>query len=333
MGAMGRCRTAVVAASVIVLAMLATACGDDDTDAEDTGFSLPGEGEQRSVLPAGVVIIELQSSSARFSDTIELDVIAAGADANESSVFATCSALALDGGEERFQVGVTDLRRLQSDSPLVSVELVARRTLDRRGEAPATMFVFDHRQRQAELAGTIAVDGPTGTFSVRDERGVQVRGSFRCGRTAADVATTTTATAPTAGLAGIDVDVTVEGGEPAPAGSLTATAASLGEIEAADDEEPAHCSGVTSSPTGPRYVVRLDAKRSARSAGGLRGFELEVHEAMNAAANRATLVARFARSVRATGTVAFDAERTGGTFTGVSTGGSAVTASFSCRAG
>lgn len=182
--------------AIALACLLITTCGDDDDPGGNgAGVSDPTDAPgDRVMVGDGIVVIDLESSAPNYTDQLRLDVTESGDEVNESSVFAECTGLT--GGEGRFRVGVTDLRRLEDDHPVLSVELVTARRVKRPGEYPVEALLIDQRQRQQELTGELTIDDDTlrrGSFAITDRRNVQVRGSFRCGDDPAEVATTTPA--------------------------------------------------------------------------------------------------------------------------------------------
>lgn len=169
--------------AVAAVCLLVAGCGDDGDPGADTSdvSELAGGGDDRAMLAEGVVVVDLQSSAPRYTDRVRLDVTAAGDEVNESSVFAVCTGLT--GGEGRFRVGVTDLRRLQDDRPVLSVELTTTEGVRGPGEYDVDVLLVDARQRQQELSGHVTIDDEAlrkGSFALTDRRNTQVRGSFRC---------------------------------------------------------------------------------------------------------------------------------------------------------
>lgn len=326
-------------ASVVAALLLAAGCGSGDDGADTVAdISLGGDGADRSVLTAGVVVIELQSASPRLTDTLTLDVSAAGDETNPSSLFAVCSGLERGGDgsrESRYRVGVTDLRRLDRDARLLSVEVTSAKAVDGPGEYRAELLVFDRDQRQEEMTGTMTIDGPEllrGTFAMTSDDNEQVRGTFRCGLTPSAV-TTTTSSERRRSFAGMSVMVAVGDGARRRSGAMTADAAALKGIDVIDETAAAHCSAVH-APTTERYVARLDGDVASERRGGLVAFDLEIRDAMNASGNRATLRVSFdGKRTSAAGAVELDAQRASARFSGATANGTTVTATFECERG
>ena len=328
---MGGAATSSRVAFVAVLATVATAgaCAGDDDPVDET-VSITGAGSGSTTLGDGVVRIVLESPSAQFDDTITLDVTADAAAVNDSGVYANCTSLDESPSAGGLVVGVTDVRRLDSDAALISIEVVSVEARAEPGEYDATMSVLDRRQRSSDLTGTITTDGLRGTLAMTTADGVQVRGSYECARSADDLATATT-TAAALRLVGLDVRLAVDGDGSPP--SLTATKRSMNGVDTGDARAPAHCSGIA-TPDAEPYVVRLDRRRAARAEGGLVRFALVVRDAADPRANRAELTAVVGtQTISAAGSVRFGDLRTSGTFAGRTQDGEEVTAPFTCQSG
>ncbi len=316
-----------VAYALLATVAAASACSGEDEPGDDT-VSITGAAAESTTLTEGVVQIVLESPSAQFDDTITLDVSADAAAVNDSGVYANCTSLDESPSGGGLVIGVTDVRRLDSNASLISVQVVAATARAEPGEYDATMSVLDRRQRSSELTGTITTNGLRGTMAMTTADGVQVRGSYECARSADDLGTATTV-AGASRLMGLDVRIAVDGNSDPP--SLTATRRTMNGVDTSDARAPAHCSGIV-TPDAEPYVVRLDRRRAARAEGGLERFTLIVRDAADARANRAELTAVVeARTISAAGSVRFGGQRTSGTFVGRTASGDDVTAPFACR--
>jgi len=186
----------------LALAVVATGlvggCGDDDA-AGDTlvpldatpGGSAPTvpstgdipSGAATTVDPAvagvGFVGIDIQLPAAGVDETISLDRATVRSDQLDPvSLDATCSAL--DGGAD-VVVSVVDLRRLGSESRLVSVAIHVAGD-PTAGEHDATIDVSAADQVTTSYSGTIDLDegALSGRFTAAAANGDAATGSFVC---------------------------------------------------------------------------------------------------------------------------------------------------------
>lgn len=193
----GRARLGVAVVSIAALAFVG-GCGDDDASGDTLvpldatpGGSAPtvastGDiptGAATTVDPAlagtGFVSIHVQLPTAGVDETIALDRATVSADQLDPvSLDATCAAL--DGGTDG-TVSVVDLRRLGSESRLVSVAIHISGDLA-DGSHDATVDVSGADQVTTSYTGTVelAGGGLTGTFSAEDASGNPATGSFVC---------------------------------------------------------------------------------------------------------------------------------------------------------
>ena len=128
---------------------------------------------------SGFVRIDVQLPTAGVDETISLDRATVRMDQLDPvSLDATCAAL--DGGTDA-TVSVVDLRRLGSESRLVSVAIrIDGDMVD--GSHDATVDVSAADQVTTSYTGTVEVAGGglTGTFTAEDANGNPASGSFVC---------------------------------------------------------------------------------------------------------------------------------------------------------
>jgi hypothetical protein len=193
----GRTRLGAAVLSIVALGLLA-GCGDDDVSGDTlvpldvspvgsaptvaTTGDIPS-GAATTVDPAlagtGFVSITVQLPTAGVDETIALDRATVRSDELDPvSLDATCAAL--DGGTDG-TVSVVDLRRLGSESRLVSVAIHVDGDMA-DGSHDATVDVSAADQVTTSYAGTVelAEGGLSGTFTAEDASGTPVTGSFVC---------------------------------------------------------------------------------------------------------------------------------------------------------
>lgn len=198
MGAVRGRRPDALAVAIFVVLTIA-GCGDDDDPTGGTLVPLdatPGgsapvvastadipSGAATTVDPAvagtGFVSIDIQVPTAGVDETISLDRATVREDQLDPvGLDATCAAL--DGGAE-VVVSVVDLRRLDSESRLVSAAIHVAGDLT-AGEHDATIDVSGADQVTTSYTGTVALDegGLSGTFTADDASGNTATGSFVC---------------------------------------------------------------------------------------------------------------------------------------------------------
>jgi hypothetical protein len=224
----GRPRLGAAAVLAIAAIGLLGACGDDDDISGDTlvpldvtpGGSAPTvastsdipSGAATTVDPAlagtGFVSIDVQLPTAGIDETIALDRATVRADELDPvSLDATCAPL--DGGTDA-TVSVVDLRRLGSESRLVSVAVHVDGDMT-AGSHDATVDVSAADQVTTSYDGTVelAEGGLSGTFSAEDATGNPVTGSFVCA--IAPVVVTTEPPVDTGGGEVVPADTAPEG--------------------------------------------------------------------------------------------------------------------------
>ena len=192
-----------------IVAMLA-ACGGNgqssDTldplqgDPGDTGASVgtiagPASTGPATVAPAeagsGFVTMHVRVAGEGIDESLSLDRGSVrAADLAPLSLNATCTAL--DGGTSH-TVSVIDLRRLGTDSRLVSATLRVDEEGIAAGEYEGTLELADTQQNTTAYDATVVLDegGWSGTFEGTDDSGNVADGTFLCSAQPVAVTTTT----------------------------------------------------------------------------------------------------------------------------------------------